>query len=337
MRKFCILTVAVAAGCWLTADASAQYAPQGQNQTPRAGGTGQGATPARTVIDGRQASQAQSGQPHVPQGFQLTAEQQKWVDQVLGYWEHRSNQVNTFTTTFYRDEFNPTQVRDANIAWTKAKGEIKYAKPDKAMYRVDEVHYYEPPREQGQQGRYVKREDAQLEHWVCDGQATFEFDSRSKLLIERPLPEHMRGEAIADGPLPFLFGAEAAKLKRRYWFAPIVPPIDQKTGKPREKEFWLAAKPKTREDAQNFDLVKIVIDGTDFLPRELHIYMPGGKERKVFYFTDRTVNPSFQFLRKDFSKPSVPFGWKKTVENLTAAPQPPRRRGISQIPVPQRR
>lgn len=269
----------------------------------------------------------------------MTADQRQWVDQVLNYWEFESDKVKTFTTTFYRDEFNPAQVRDPNIAWAKAKGEIKYAKPDKAMYRVDEVYYYEAPREQGQQGRYGKREDAHLEHWVCDGQSTFEFDSRNKLLIERPLPEHMRGEAIADGPLPFLFGAEAAKLKQRYWFAPIVPPIDPKTGKPREKEFWLAAKPKTMADAQNFDMVKIVIDGADHLPRELHIYMPGGRERKVFYFTDRTKNPSFELFRKDFSKPRVPLGWKKTVENLMAAPQPqqPRRRAISQIPVPQRR
>jgi len=145
MRKFRLLILAAVCGCCLTAHATAQYAPQGQQyQNPRGNSPNQDATPARTVIDGRanqvRANQAQPQRPRVPQGFELTAEQQKWVNQVLGYWEQRISQVSTFTTTFYRDEFNPTQVQDPNIAWTKAKGQIKYAKPDKAMYRVDDVH-----------------------------------------------------------------------------------------------------------------------------------------------------------------------------------------------------
>ncbi|MCA9266899.1 MAG: hypothetical protein KDA41_00435, partial [Planctomycetales bacterium] len=186
------------------------------------------------------------------------------------------------------------------------------------LYQVNQIRYYQAPRAQGEQAMYVLREGELGEHWICDGEATFEFNNREKTVYERPLPVHMRGEAIAEGPLPFLFGAEAAKLKQRYWIAPLTPPKDG-NGNFVQDEYWLAVKPKTRQDASNFELVELILDKKEFLPKAMQIYLPGGQERKVFHFADRTVNPPFQFLQRDFSKPRIPLGWKKVVDDGGAA------------------
>jgi len=59
--------------------------------------------------------------------------------------------------------------------------------------------------------------------WICDGNSIFEYNRQKKQVIEYPLPPESRGKAISDGPLPFLFGAEAQKLKQRYYLHVITP------------------------------------------------------------------------------------------------------------------
>ena len=44
-----------------------------------------------------------------------------------------------------------------------------------------------------------------------------------KKLKVHPLPKEMQGEAIADGPVPFIFGAKADKMKQRYWIRDVTP------------------------------------------------------------------------------------------------------------------
>lgn len=274
----------------------------------------------------------------------MTADQEKWIDQILKYWESESDKVQRFACQFERWEYNPAFIKDPNVHWTQAIGEIKYEKPDKAVYRVTTLEYYQPSQQQGQRGTYIKRDDAPGEYWLCDGKSIYEFDHRNKQVKYSPLPEHMQGVAIAEGPLPFLFGAKAAKLKQRYWFKPLTPPKDPRTGKFVQGEYWLAAKPKTRQDAENFSVVELIIDQQDFLPKAMQIYMPGGEERKVFKFAERDVNPRQRLLWQDsFIKPDVPRGWKLvregTLGNANASSDIGQRRplGASHIPVAQQR
>jgi TIGR03009 family protein len=281
--------------------------------------------------------------PAPPPGFDITPEQQKWIDDILGYWQVSSAKVTTYSTTFIRWEYNPAFVRDPNTPWTEATGVIRFAQPDKAMYRVDEVKYFEAPKRVGEPPTWVKREGEVHEQWVCDGKSIMEFDSRNKQIHKQSIPRELQGKAMANGPLPFLFGAEAAKLKHRYWFKPLAPPRGA-DGKFVEGEYWLAAKPKFGDDAANYELVEIIIDQKEFLPKAMQIYLPGGKERKVFEFTGRTKNPKLALLMPHFATPAVPRGWK--VVNGDAAVAAPNRslapttrdgRAAAQIPVSQRR
>ena len=286
------------------------------------GGPARGHQAGPQAVAPRWPSAANLNQP--PQGFRLNAAQQQWLDQVLAYWETSSAKVKRFRCDFTRWEYNPTFVRDPNTPWTIAKGEIKYAEPDKGMYRVDKLEFYNAPPTPGAAPTYAPREGVNGEYWVCDGKSIFEFDYLNKHLIQRVLAPGMQGQAIADGPIPFLFGAKAEKLKQRYWLKPMVPP-EGTTG-----EYWLAVRPKTRADAGNFELVEIILDQQQFLPKAMQIYLPGGKERKVFQFSGRKKNEGFRLFQRDFSKPDLPRGWKKVVDDPAA------RRTASQIPVPRR-
>jgi TIGR03009 family protein len=292
---------------------------------------------------GNQALPPQAAPAGPPPGFNITPEQQKWIDDILGYWQMSSSKVTTYSTTFTRWEYNPAFVKDPNTPWTEAVGVIRYAQPDKAMYRVDEVKYFEAPKRVGEKPTYVKREGETGEYWVCDGKSMMEFDGRNKQVRKATIPPEMQGVAIADGPLPFLFGAEAAKLKKRYWFKPLVPPKDAR-GDFIKGEYWFAAKPKFRDDAANFELVEIIIDQKDFLPKAMQIYLPGGQERKVFEFSERTKNPKLALIMPHFAAPAVPRGW--AVVNQDAGPPAPSRalaptmrdnRAAAQLPVTQRR
>jgi len=319
MRILITLWVVVAISSITVDNTADAQAPANSNRGNRGAAGRNGAIPARTQIRRSENRQQDTRASRPPQGWQITPAQQQWVDQILKYWEARSDKVERFACKFERWEYNPAFVRDPNTPWTQAAGEIKYEAPDKAIYRVTDLQHYQAPQNQGERPSYVRRDDVPGEYWVCDGKSTFEFDHRNKQVIERPLPEHMQGEAIADGPLPFLFGAEAAKLKQRYWFKPLTPPKvkNPQTGKEEfvQGEYWLAAKPKTLQDAQNFELVELIIDQKQFLPKAMQIYMPGGNERKVFQFAEREVNPRQRFWEGNFIKPNVPRGWKLVREN----------------------
>ena len=110
-----------------------------------------------------------------PQGFTLTPEQQTRLDQILKYWEHRSNKVNMFQCKFRRWEYNPAMVKDQRDPFTISDGEIKYAQPDKGLFRVDEIRHYTLPR--SADGREIPggkpvwelRAGGQVDHWICNG------------------------------------------------------------------------------------------------------------------------------------------------------------------------
>lgn len=167
------------------------------------------------------AQQTAPVQPKAPPGFQLTAPQQQYLDQVLAVWEKSSDQVKTFSCPFVRyeyDAFSPA----ANIASTLEEGEISYQKPDKGSFKIERIHRWQadpvPPGFKGPpQGKHVLDKNAIGEHWVCDGKSVFQYNTTDKTLVERPIPPEMQGKSIVDTPLPFLFGAEAAKLKARFF------------------------------------------------------------------------------------------------------------------------
>jgi TIGR03009 family protein len=254
----------------------------------------------------------------------MNAQEQKFLDEVLGYWEQRSKAVERYRCTFRRWDYDPV-FGPANTFKTYSDGSIKYSAPDKGMYKVEKILHWTAPTQSGGKPTFAQRPDEVGEHWICDGQSVFEHDFKNKQLIQRELPPNMQGKAIAEGPLPFLFGADAAKIKQRYWIHPLPVPPDVKG------EYWLEAYPKTRQDAVNYQKVHVIIAQDDFLPKGLVIFDRNfdptrNPARSTFTFEGREVNWSvalqaLNIFNREFYKPEPPFGWKKVVEKYDVPPE----------------
>lgn len=252
----------------------------------------------------------------------LPAAHQAYLDQVLNYWEQSSSKIKRYRCKFTRWQYDPVfgpgfDPKSGLVpAKTIATGILQYAEPDKGMYELEKIYDYAPPAKPGDEPRYQPREGEAGEKWICDGESVFEFDFTNKRLVDRQLPPEIRGTTIADGPLPFVFGAQADKIKQRYWVRIITPPN-------AKGEYWLEAYPKTQRDAANFKKVEVIIDEKDFLPKAIQIFDRNfeprtNPSRTAFTFEEREINwnVNFEMLNiffRAFYKPATPSGWKREV------------------------
>jgi len=258
---------------------------------------------------------------------QLTPEQQAALDRLLAAWEGRNAAVTTWSCTFYKWEYNAWSPADASgerLAFSESSGEIKYANPDKGLFRVKESKQWN-----GQTRRYEAKTGEAGEHWVCNGTSIYEFRHTERQLRETKLPPEMQGKAISDGPLPFVFGAKADTLKKRYVMRLITPPgvTDQ---------IWLEALPRMQADAANFSKVELILQARDLMPFAMQIFKPGGQDRDVYQFDPRTslIDKGLDMIR-DFSKPVTPLGYTFILEDgQGGAPQPPPRQSAAPAALP---
>jgi TIGR03009 family protein len=322
-----IAAAVVVAACLLAASAARGQQPQGPQPAPRL------AQPAP------QAAPPANDAPVAP--FQLDGPQQQYLNDILRYWEFRSAKIERYRCKFTRFVYDPVfGPKDRFTAKSQSAGVLKYAAPDKGLFKIEKIAHYTPPRQEGGSPLYLERPGETGEYWICDGQSVYEFNYEKQQLIQRELPPDMRGKAIADGPLPFLFGAKADKIQQRYWMRVITPP-DVKG------EYWLEAYPKMRGDAAQFKKIEVILDEKEYLPKAIQVFDPNYDERRnpsrtVFVFDEREVNWNdglaeiTRWIKGEFYEPTPPKGWKKVVEpykEVVPAPQTAQQ----PLPVGQRR
>ena len=235
------------------------------------------------------------------QSVKLSPEQQAALERLLVGWEARNAKVTTWSCTFYKWEYNAWSPADASgerLAFSESTGEIKYAAPDKGLFRVKSSKQWNPEKR-----TYDSRPSNSGEHWVCNGTSIYEFRHSERQLRETKLPPEMRGRAISEGPLPFVFGAKADTLKKRYSMRIITP--SSVTDK-----IWLEALPKFQVDAANFSKVELILRATDLMPFAIQVFKPGGQDRDVYQFDPRTslIDRGLDLIR-DFSRPLTPLGY----------------------------
>jgi len=258
-------------------------------------------------------SDAQSVVPSQP-AMALSPEAAAALERLLAAWETRNASVTTWSCGFYKWEYNawsPADTAGERLAFSESTGEIKYAAPDKGLFRVKESKQWN-----GENKRYETRVGEAGEHWVCNGTSIYEFRHSERQLRETKLPPEMQGKAISDGPLPFVFGAKAETLKKRYRMRIITPPgvADQ---------IWLEAQPRMQADGANFSKVELILQARDLMPFAMQIYKPGGQDRDVYQFDPRTnlIDKGLDMIR-DFSRPMTPLGYTFILEDMSAPPAP---------------
>ena len=111
-----------------------------------------------------------------------------------------------------------------HITAQQERGELSYHKPDKGSFEITEINTFKhepqpapaaagPGNRPRRKGDWVKQPEAIGEHWVCDGKSIYEYRHDRQAGGRAADPTATAGQAIVDGPLPFLFGAEAAKVE----------------------------------------------------------------------------------------------------------------------------
>ena len=256
------------------------------------------------------------GQPIAQPGgppFPIDPVEQQFVEQILQMWETESSKVKTFTSDFQRLEYDAVFGPGAETPIIISTGRVSYAKPDQGSFKIESIKRWAPNDANNPEGgKHVLQKNEVGEHWVCDGKAVYEYDHRNKQLVVTPIPPEMRGKSIVDGPLPFLFGAEAKKIQQRYWI---------KVAQSNPNQIQLEAYPRRASDAQNYRQVDVMLDRKSMQPTALQVHLPGGQQRHVYMFEDPTINGKLDGLFGNlFNKPVVPIGWKRVIQD-GAGPQ----------------
>ena len=238
------------------------YPPAGQNAQPS-----QPVEPQLPILVPRRRAGARAVappparlQPPAPP-FTLTPQEQAMVEQVLNWWEQHNRDVKTFDCRFKRWSYDAVFGKPDEAKFVDL-GVIKYAAPDRGMFRIDTTE---------KDGREMPIEDGRAEHWISDGKAIIEYNHVTKRMTVHKLPPELQGKAIADGPLPFLFGSTAKSLKERY-FLRIVTPRDI------QGQVWLEAYPRRQQDAANFHHAQFIINTAKVEPFALKLIQPNTKD-----------------------------------------------------------
>jgi len=278
----------------LAATAAAQQAQQPtQNQDWRAGqppvGTqllppNQPVLPQGPVLQQRIAPNQPLQAP-----FVLTPAEGAQLDRILSGWEEAGKHIRNFKCNFDRFEYDPVyNQQDPNKPKSISQGEINFGAPDKGHYSVENAT---PP-----------------ERWICNGESIFEFDYVQKKLVEHKLPPELRGKAISDGPLPFIFGASAEKLKNRYFLRTITP------AESMDKEIWLQAYPKFQGERANFEHAELILSLPRMQPTALQMHY-ANKGRTVHRFKDIVINDPLILLKGNPFAAKLPASdWRMEVE-----------------------
>lgn len=297
--------------------ARAQQAPTPQAAAPtyaQQNGSAAGQPAGRTDKAGtpvaRVASQANAGPDQRPgQPFPaLTPAAQAQLQKLLLAWEEQSKATKTLECQFSRWHYDMFAA-PAGIHANRADGVVKYAAPDKGLFRVDRLVFYAgmgedgKPKFQPQPGQYG-------EHWVCNGTELIEFDRSKEECRIQVLPPNMQKQQIFNSPLPFVFNLDANQIQQRYWVRQVEAP--------NPEILLVEAWPKRQEDRAQYKLVQIALDAKTFLPQALLMYAPNFDAKLApkwdhYEFTNvkrNAIGAGFQKFMGNFIPENPPANWK---------------------------
>lgn len=243
------------------------------------------------------ANQAAEAAPFAP----LSAQQEAELNKMLEAWEVQSKRIQRLEAKFVRWHYDISEAPQGTHA-TWARGEIRYAAPDKGMFKVNELKFFQGMVEGKPQ--YESIDGTFGEYWVCNGQQLFDFDRSKQVCTIQDIPPEMQGSQIFESPLPFVFNLDAQRIRQRYWV--------RLGAMPEQGPYLVEAWPKRQEDRAQYRLVQIVIDRKTFLPQGLRLYPPN--------FDPQTA-PNFDHYEfSDVKQNSLIGGLKEFVDKFIEKP-----------------
>lgn len=238
-----------------TKRAPTNQSPTNQSQQPQPGSP----SPTQANAGTAQAIPEAYAAPFEP----LDAEAQAQLNKLLLAWETQSNGTKTLECKFQRWHYD-LFAAPAGIHADKCQGEIKYASPDRGLFKVTQKLSYDGMK--NGQPQYSEKPGQFGEHWVCNGEELLEFDHSLKECRVQQLPPEMRGQKIFESPLPFVFNLDAKKIVERYWVRQVQAP--------KPGIILIEAYPKRQEDRSQYKLVQIALNEKTYMPEVLLMYAP---------------------------------------------------------------
>ncbi|MGB7324177.1 MAG: TIGR03009 domain-containing protein [Rubripirellula sp.] len=295
----------LATGMAILVSASTLCAQQAGNVPSYAQQQAGGGQPRVASAAQGQAAATQNAPPTAP--FTLTPEANAQLQRVLLAWQQQSQGTKTLECKFTRWHFDMFAA-PAGLHATRADGVLKYAAPDRGLFRVDQLVFFagmdgEKPHYKPQTGQYG-------EHWVCNGQQLIEMDRSKEECRIQDLPPEMQGKNIISSPLPFVFNLDAAQIQQRYW----IRQVDAGTAGIVLIEAW----PKRQEDRAQYKLVQIALEANTFLPQALKMYAPNFDFKTApkwdqYEFTDvkrNSIGAALGVFMNNFVPEKPPASWK---------------------------
>jgi TIGR03009 family protein len=244
----------------------------------------------------------------------LSQQEQAKLNQVLLGWQQQSQSTKTLECDFERWHFD-LLAAPAGIHAHKAKGSIKYAKPDKGLFRVDSIMFYKGMKDGKPQ--YGPEPNKYGEYWVCNGSELIEYDRDAKKCNVTSLPPEMQGQHIQNGPLPFVFNLDAEEILQRYWVK-----LEES---PEPNTYLVVAWPKRQEDRAQYKLVQVILDQS-FQPKGMRMFAPNfhiklAPQWDHYQFNQvkrNAIGAGIQKFMGNFIPKQPPAGWQVTRQNLTS-------------------
>ena len=196
---------------------------------------------------------------------------------ILDDWERHSSQIKSLHGKHTRFVYNKVFEieKRSNGVWyleTPDKGRIDLVgKPPKKNEVSIKIGQYS--------GKPYRIESDRQEMWICDGEEIVIANGDEKTYEIAPVPEHLRGTNIVNGPLPFLFGMKAADAQKRFELELL------NNGKTSAK---IRIVPRLDSDKVNYEMAEIILDKTSYLP--IAVKLLAGSLETVYSFEILEVN-----------------------------------------------
>jgi TIGR03009 family protein len=149
------------------------------------------------------------------------------------------------------------------------------------------------------------------EKFVCTGTFLYQFLPEEKQIKVFELPKPKPGQVAEDSFLSFMFGMKADEARRRY---------DLRLYKEDEHYIFVDVLPRFPNDRADFQRARLVLNRSNFLPRQLWFEHPNGNE--VVWDIPR-IQSGAQLNRQMFDPPQTPPGWRVVTVPRSNDPPPP--------------
>lgn len=201
------------------------------------------------------------------------------LKEILDEWEQKSGAIKSLHGRHTRFVYN--SVFDLE---KRADGKFYVETPDKG--RIDLVGL--PPKKNEvskkvgkQSGKPYRLEADRDEMWICNGDEIVMVNGDEKTYEVAPVPEHLRGTKIIDGPLPFLFGMKSAEAQKRFQLTLL---------SNTATTVMIQIVPRRQSDADNYKTAEIMLDKKSYLPIAVRMYDQSDSLETVYRFEILDVN-----------------------------------------------